>query len=151
MPVGVDVAVDAGPQLTAVDDSPSDFGILLLDCVCRTAINVEWEVSFLEWTNQGTVLKFLVDVLLDVLFKQRRALEIPAGVLRVGNCSEGHVPTETKALRDARNIKIVLEKTFPDINREGRMLKWFTKAIHVGSEPGFLQTSRDALNTAVFD
>ena len=67
--MGINIAIDALSQLTAVDDCTSDLRILLFNSVSRTAIDLERKVFLVERTNQGAELKLLVDVRLHILLE----------------------------------------------------------------------------------
>ena len=149
--MGINVAIDALPELATVDNCTSDLGILLLDSVSRAAIDLKRKIFLLEWSDQGAELELLVNVGLDVLLEQRRALQIPLGVLRVGNSREGDIPAELKPFIDLVCIKITPKGLLPDVKRKGGEFEWFSETVHVWCESGFAETPGNTLNALVFD
>ena len=88
VPVRVDVAVDAKPNLRAINDRSARFGSLLFDRVEGAAENFKRKIFLLEGSEKSTECELLVDVLLDVFVKQRGALQIPLRILWIWDRGE---------------------------------------------------------------
>ena len=57
-------------KLCTVNDRTPDIRVFLSDCVDWAAKDFEWELAFLEWTNEGSESELLIDVYLDIILEQ---------------------------------------------------------------------------------
>ena len=149
--VGIDPCVDPAVELGAVDDSSTDFRVLLVDSVNGTAEDPERQLRILERTDESPELRLLVDILLYILLKKRGPLEVPFGVFRLGSGREGDIPAITKPLDDFVGVEIAMEHGLPYLNREGWEPKGLAESVHVRADSGVLKPPRDPIDMIGLD
>ena len=94
VPMGVDVRINPPLQLRTIDNCAADDGSFLVDRVERATKDLEGEFGLDEGADEGTEAGFLVDIDLDVLFKERSPLEVELCILGFWFGRERNVPSK---------------------------------------------------------
>ena len=151
MEVGINKLIDAPIQLGAIHHCTTYFRVFLFDSIERATVDLKREFCFVKWTNQCSEGQFLINVDLDIFFKQTSALEIPFGALGVRRFREGQIPSVDKLFVDFVGIKITGKCPFPSVSGEGRELERLSESIHVRGKPGLIQASLDPVHMVLLE